>query len=73
MNGLAGVNLSQLRVNPTEPENVYGLAVDGVARSEDKGRTWQFTPAPSNPTDWPSAPARPAFPGDIPGRAALGR
>ena len=51
MNGLAGVNLSQLRINPAEPESVYGLAVDGVARSEDKGRTWQFTSTPSNPTD----------------------
>ncbi|MCO6450759.1 MAG: hypothetical protein J5I90_08220 [Caldilineales bacterium] len=51
MDGLAGVYLNQLRMNPAEPDAVYGLAADGLARSTDKGRNWRFIPTPSGPTD----------------------
>lgn len=49
MQGLSGALVQRLYLHPAETDAVYALAAGGVARSDDRGRTWRHTPLPAAP------------------------
>jgi len=51
MLGLEDINLLKLISHPDDPETVFGLSINGIARTEDSGRSWQHEVLPITPRD----------------------
>ena len=50
MAGLSGITLTKLYVGKADPGMVYGVAAQGVAHSEDGGRSWHLASLAATPT-----------------------
>ncbi|MCP4167631.1 MAG: hypothetical protein GY759_17320 [Chloroflexi bacterium] len=50
MRGLEDINLLDLVPHPLDANVIYGRSATGVARTDDKGRSWQYFPLSFNPT-----------------------
>ncbi|HEY53189.1 MAG TPA: hypothetical protein G4N94_07000 [Caldilineae bacterium] len=51
MLGLEDVNLLRLIAHPTDTSMVFGLSINGVARTENSGRAWRHKVLPVTPRD----------------------
>ncbi len=49
MLGLEDINLLELIAHPTDPLTAFGLSINGVARTDDGGRTWVHETLPVTP------------------------
>ena len=49
MLGLEDINLLTLTAHPTDPNTAFGLSINGIARTEDGGRTWRHEVLPATP------------------------
>ncbi|RME84044.1 MAG: hypothetical protein D6775_06565 [Caldilineae bacterium] len=51
MLGLGGLFLQRLVSHPAQPDLAYALAANGIARTTNAGRSWQFMPLAFNVSD----------------------
>ena len=56
MLGLEDVNLLTLTAHPTDPATAFGLSINGIARTEDGGSSWQYETLRATPRNLAIAP-----------------